>query len=122
MKLDFASVGFGAVAVTGVVLALIGHPQPSSSPSEAATRPPVFVFKSVSVELPGGTPAFPAHAGVETITANCLACHSADMVLAQPKLPAAAWDAIVGKMIHTYKAPITDADAKVIDAYLQSGL
>jgi hypothetical protein len=38
----------------------------------------------------------------------------------QPPLPAAAWDAEVHKMIKTYGAQISDADAQKIIQYLQA--
>ena len=56
--------------------------------------------------------------GAEVISSNCVACHSAGMVLTQPALSRAAWDAEVHKMIATYKAPISEADAATIIAYL----
>ena len=58
------------------------------------------VFKSVTVDLPAGDRVFPGGAAAEAINNNCLACHSADMVLNQPALPNAQWDAEVIKM-HT---------------------
>ena len=56
----------------------------------------------------------------QAITANCLSCHSAGMVLTQPGLSKATWDGIVEKMIHTYKAPIGQNEVPAIDAYLQA--
>jgi len=40
------------------------------------------------------------------------------MVLNQPALPAAAWQAEVGKMINTYKAPVAPEDVAAIVDYL----
>ena len=40
------------------------------------------------------------------------------MVLNQPKLPKAAWEAEVKKMIQAYKAPIDEADVPAIVDYL----
>jgi hypothetical protein len=45
-------------------------------------------------------------------------CHSAGMVLNQPPLTKAAWEAEVRKMINVYKAPIADASVAPIVAYL----
>lgn len=75
-------------------------------------------IKSVDVELPFGDLMFPPGPGAEAINGNCLACHSAEMVLDQPRLPAAAWQAEVSKMRHVFAAPISDDDAKQIVAYL----
>ena len=44
-------------------------------------------LKSVSVDLPPGDEMFPNGPGADAINNNCLACHSADMVLNQPALP-----------------------------------
>lgn len=54
------------------------------------------------------------------INNNCLACHSAGMVLNQPALPKATWEAEVHKMINVYKAPIDDADVPAVVDYLAS--
>jgi sulfite dehydrogenase (cytochrome) subunit B len=75
-------------------------------------------FKPTAVELPPDAAAFPDGPNVKTVTQNCLACHSADMVLDQPLLPRTTWAAEVTKMRNTYKAPISDADAALIVDYL----
>ena len=72
-------------------------------------------LRSVSVDLPAGDRMFPGGPGADAINNNCLACHSAGMVLNQPALPKAEWEAEVNKMRATYKAPI---DAKDVDAIL----
>jgi len=46
------------------------------------------------------------------VNGNCLACHSAGMVLRQPALSPMQWRTEVEKMRTAYKAPI---DAKDID-------
>jgi len=56
--------------------------------------------------------------GADVVNGACLACHSAEMVFAQPKLPAATWTAEVNKMRKVFKAPIADADVEAIVAYL----
>jgi mono/diheme cytochrome c family protein len=75
-------------------------------------------FKSMSIELPPDAASFPDGPNVKTVNQNCLACHSADMVLDQPLLPRTTWTAEVTKMRNVYKAPITDADAALIVDYL----
>ena len=72
-------------------------------------------LRSVSVDLPAGDRMFPGGSGADAINNNCLACHSAGMVLNQPALPKAEWEAEVDKMRAAYKAPI---DAKDVDAIL----
>ena len=75
-------------------------------------------LKSVSVDLPAGDDTFPNGPGADAIDNNCLACHSADMVLNQPALPKAQWDAEVIKMHTAYKAPIDPKDVNPIRDYL----
>ncbi len=73
----------------------------------------------VTYKLPEETATFRPGPGVEAARNNCGACHSADYVSIQPpKKGKAFWDAEVTKMIKTYKAQITDADAKTIADYL----
>jgi mono/diheme cytochrome c family protein len=61
---------------------------------------------------------FPDGPGADAINNNCLACHSAGMVLNQPALPKAEWQAEVDKMRAAYKAPIDDKDVAEIIDYL----
>ena len=58
-------------------------------------------------------------AGLEAVQDNCRTCHSLDYVpMNSPFLDAKGWDAEVTKMIKAYGAPIDEADAKTIAAYL----
>jgi len=120
MTLNAAQVGFGAAVLAGVILAIIGHPGPTEQPMAPASAiaPRAFTLKSVSVELPTSDITFPGGAAADAINANCLACHSASMVLTQPNLAKAAWAAEVDKMIHTFKAPIDRGNATAIVDYL----
>ncbi len=77
----------------------------------------IAALQSVKVELPWGDREF-AGPGADTVNGVCLACHSAEMVLYQPKLSAAAWTAEVNKMRAVFKAPIEDADIPAIVDYL----
>ena len=79
-----------------------------------------FSLKSVSVDLPPGVDLFPNGPGADAINNNCLACHSADMVLNQPALPMTQWHAEVDKMRTAYKAPIDPKDVDAILDYLVS--
>jgi cytochrome c5 len=123
--INAAQVGFGAAILAGVVLAIIGHPGPKDLPPPAAASASAstnasqtFVLKSVSVELPTSAITFPGGAAADAINANCLSCHSAGMVLAQPNLTKAAWAAEVDKMIHAFKAPIDQSNVAAIVDYL----
>ena len=77
-------------------------------------------LKSVSVDLPPGDDMFPNGPGADAINNNCLACHSADMVLNQPALSKAQWEAQVNLMRTAYKAPIDPKDVDAILDYLVS--
>jgi hypothetical protein len=125
MNLSITAVGFGAALMAGLVLAIIGHPEPPGAPIDvpaaalvSASAPQTVVLKSVSVELPTSEIAFPGPANAEVINANCLAYHSAGMVLTQHNLPKATWAALVDKMIHAYKAPVAEKDVPAIVDYL----
>jgi cytochrome c5 len=86
----------------------------------AASSGELMKFKSVSVELPQGDRTFPGGPEAEAINNNCLVCHSAGMVLTQPKRSKAEWTETVNKMVHAYKAPIDETDMPAIIAYLAS--
>jgi hypothetical protein len=77
-------------------------------------------LKSLGVDLPPGDDLFPNGPGADAINNNCLACHSADMVLNQPALPMTEWQAEVEKMRTAYKAPIDPKDVDAILDYLVS--
>ena len=78
-----------------------------------------LLLKSVDVDLPVGDGMFEGP-GSDVANNNCLACHSAGMVLLQPALSRAQWHAEVEKMRTTYKAPIDPKDVDTIVAYLVS--
>ena len=77
-------------------------------------------LRSISVDLPPGDRMFPGGPGADAINNNCLACHSGGMVLNQPALTKAEWQAEVDKMRATYKAPIDTKDVDGIIDYLVS--
>jgi mono/diheme cytochrome c family protein len=77
-------------------------------------------LKSVKVDLPDSDRMFPTGPGSDAINNNCLACHSADMVLNQPALSKQGWAAEVNKMINNYKAPVAPEDVATIVDYLTS--
>lgn len=84
--------------------------------SAIATHRPTN-FQSVSVDLPFGDRMFDGPSA-DAVNNNCLACHSAGMVLTQPPLSRATWEAEVAKMRNVYKAPIADEDVSPIVDYL----
>jgi len=76
----------------------------------------------VRVTLPVNDAVFPSlGAGApspEAVNANCLSCHSVEMVMMQPKLTEAQWTATVKKMRTVMKAPIAESDEAAIIAWL----
>src|SRR6266436_5111923 len=88
-----------------------------SMPLAARAAQPLEL-KSVKVDLPDSDKMFPDGPGSDAINNNCLACHSAGMVLNQPALSKQAWAAEVNKMINNYKAPVAPEDVGPIVEYL----
>jgi hypothetical protein len=84
----------------------------------AALAEQKITLKSVSVDLPFGDRMFPDGPGADAVNSNCLACHSAGMVLDQPALSKAQWRTEVEKMRTAYKAPIDPKDVDTIVDYL----
>ena len=139
MRLSFQTAAFGIVGLTALTLALIGPPGSRNEPSQpdpftalsaptaaaAPAKAPAttvaaagVTLQSLDVSLPTGDRTFPDGTHVEAITNNCLACHSAGMILNQPSLKRAEWQSEVNKMRTTYKAPVSDQDATAIVDYL----
>jgi hypothetical protein len=88
-----------------------------SIPAAARAATPLEL-KSVKLDLPDSDRMFPDGPGADAINNNCLACHSAGMVLNQPSLSKQAWAAEVTKMINNYKAPVAPEDVGAIVDYL----
>ncbi|MCJ2012748.1 cytochrome c [Methylobacterium sp. J-076] len=58
-------------------------------------------------------------AGFQAAQENCLTCHSPDYLAMQPPGKGQAfWESEVTKMVKVYRAPIEEAQAKAIAAYL----
>jgi cytochrome c5 len=96
------------------LLALFAAGLLAAAPARAA---PALTLKSAKIELPDSDTTFQGP-GADAINNNCLSCHSAGMVLNQPALTRAAWQATVEKMIHIYMAPIDKQDVAAIVDYL----
>lgn len=56
--------------------------------------------------------------GFDEVNANCLMCHSFGYITNQGRQSRAFWQGKVNKMIHHFKAPITDQDTVIIVDYL----
>ena len=79
---------------------------------------PISDHSPITVDLPFGDRMFPDGPGSDLVNSNCLACHSAGMVLNQPALSKAQWRTEVEKMRTAYKAPIDPKDVDAIVNYL----
>ena len=80
----------------------------------------VVVLKSTKGTLPDSTAEFPAGPGSDVASANCTVCHSVGMVMNQPSMSKAAWEAEVNKMRNVYKAPVPEVNVAAITEYLAS--
>ncbi len=83
------------------------------SAAASAAEPP----KSLKIDLSNPGPYFTGE-GSDPVNANCTACHSAEMVLAQPPLTKAVWQSEVTKMVKVYKASVSEEDIPAIVDYL----
>ena len=128
MDRPFTAVAYAAAIAAGVFVFAIMPPswQGDASAADAAaqsTPPPSTVsvggvtLRSVNVDFPNRDRQFEGP-GADVVNNNCLTCHSAGMVLAQPRLPRAVWQAEVEKMRNTYKGPIDAEDVPAIVDYL----
>jgi hypothetical protein len=99
----------GASAVLiALLLAGCGGAAPEA---QEAPRPTAFAgaLASRTISLPTDEAQFPEPAAA-LLNRNCLSCHSTTMVLYQPRLTEAQWQATVAKMRDAYKAPIAEGD------------
>ena len=69
---------------------------------------------------PSFTPELAEGDGKLEVQSFCFTCHSTRYITMQPPLPGATWEAEVNKMMKVYGAPIPEATAKKITAYLQA--
>jgi mono/diheme cytochrome c family protein len=75
--------------------------------------------KPLTYVLPEETTALRPGPDMETARDNCMSCHSVDYINTQPPGRGSEfWEAEVKKMIKSYHAPISEADAKAIADYL----
>jgi cytochrome c5 len=106
-----------AIAALAAGAVLCGAALATEAAQPSAVSANGVTLRSVNVDLPDSGRMFEGP-GADAVNANCLACHSAGMVLTQPKLARAAWQAEVEKMRKTYKAPIDEKDVPAIVDYL----
>jgi hypothetical protein len=132
MSLSIGTIAYGAVVIAGVTLFTIGTPDKhdrrnapaaAAETGKAAPAPSVATgggttLHSVSFDIPNGERTFPGGAAADAINNNCLACHSAGMVLTQPAVSRSVWQGEVDKMRNFYKAPVAAAEVTAIVDYL----
>ena len=111
-----------ALAVASL-LTLAAAVRPSLAAENAPAAPSTVTgagvtLHSVNVEFPDPGRMFPGDSKADAINNNCLACHSAGMVMTQPSLSRAEWQSEVEKMRGTYKAPVEESDVPAIVDYL----
>jgi len=73
----------------------------------------------MNMTLPAGPGGFPPGKGSEIANAQCLACHSTEMVLDQPPLTVQEWQTEVTKMRTIYGAPIPADQTDALVQYLR---
>ena len=79
---------------------------------------PLFAQVEGNIEVPYIPFEVKMGKGFGEVNANCLTCHSFGYVTNQGRQSKAFWRGKVQKMIHHFKAPITDKDAKIVTEYL----
>ena len=90
----------------------------AAATASAAQAKAPLTLKSVGVTLPESNRVLPDGPGLAAVKGNCLACHTGGMIMNQPAMPQAAWQAEVAKMRNVYKAPVDDKDVPAIVDYL----
>ncbi len=117
----------GLLVVAGAWAGVVGgaawaaqEGNPAGDPAPSAVTAAGVTLHSVNVELPTSDRVFPGGDAAQALTDNCTACHSPGMVLTQPAMSRAAWQAEVDKMRGTFKAPVADEDVPAIVGYLAS--
>ncbi|HUH83973.1 MAG TPA: hypothetical protein VLX85_05155 [Stellaceae bacterium] len=115
MAWSMRGIGCGVVIAAALVAAL-GQGRAAPAPTVAAGGG--VTLRSVEIDLPDSDRLFPGGNEADAINNNCLACHSTGMVLNQPKLSRADWQAEVDKMRTVYRAPVAVEDVPAIVDYL----
>jgi hypothetical protein len=123
-KMALIPVGIAMALAGGLVFAQMrsGSYGSSNAASVAQVAPPKWTpdAKYDVGPYPSFAPELAEGEGKLEVQSFCATCHSARYITMQPPLPAGTWEAEVTKMIKTYGAPIPEAAAKKITAYLQA--
>ncbi|WP_156455346.1 cytochrome c [Sphingomonas sp. CCH5-D11] len=122
----FAVIALVLIGATLAVLVAVSGRERAAAPAVAVSAVPEaasvagggVTLTSTSVELPDDAAVFPDGPNVALVNQRCVACHSASMVLTQPKMKREQWQAIVEKMRDTYHAPMAEGEVAPIVGYL----
>src|SRR5260221_8678617 len=104
-RLRNTSITFFLPALIGIVLAICGfhlHEILVAENDRLAALNRTIEWEKLSVSLPDNTLLFPPGKGQELATAQCMTCHSVDMISQQPRLTAREWRVVTGKMVHHF--------------------
>ncbi len=122
-KMALIPVGVAMALAGGLVFAQMrsGSYGSSNAASIGQGAAPVFVpdAKYDVGAYPSFVPELAEGDGKQEVQSFCVSCHSTRYIIMQPPLPGATWEAEVNKMMKVYGAPIPEAAAKKITAYLQ---
>jgi hypothetical protein len=129
MNRSSGAVVYAIAIAAGVLLFAIGTPgQPggaslvaaaAQSRQQSEVNANGVTLRSVNVNNADSDRMFEGP-GADVVNNNCLSCHSAGMILTQPRMPRATWQAEVEKMRNTYQAPVNVKDVPAIVDYLGS--
>ena len=122
-KIGLLLIGTATLLAGGMLYAQLRSGSYGSRNAVSIPQQPVPEFSADGKYDAGAYPSFtpelaPGDGKVE-VQSFCATCHSTRYIIMQPPLPGATWEAEVSKMIKVYGAPIPEATAKRITAYLQ---
>lgn len=77
-----------------------------------------FTLRPATATLLDDDVPLPEASGVDAVRNNCTGCHSAAMILSQPRLTPEQWKTEVEKMVKVYRAPVDTKAVPAIEGYL----
>jgi hypothetical protein len=123
LKMALIPIGMAMALAGGLVFAQMrsGSYGSTNSASIGQGAAPAFApdAKYDVGPYPSFAPELAEGDGKQEVQSFCVSCHSTRYIIMQPPLPGATWEAEVNKMMKVYGAPIPEAAAKKITAYLQ---
>jgi hypothetical protein len=123
LKMALIPIGMAMALAGGLVFAQMrsGSYGSTNSASIGQGAAPAFApdAKYDVGPYPSFAPELAEGDGKQEVQSFCVSCHSTRYIIMQPPLPGATWEAEVSKMMKVYGAPIPEAAAKKIAAYLQ---